>query len=441
MLAASFRHIGYLCTVSGSWRVGVLSIVRLLVLTAVVWGAAVACANDTSMPPITPDLIQPTATTISAGGDHTCALRPNGSPVCWGSRQHGQAPWAFIDRLLSGSPSLGRYKLTAIASGGAHTCGLWPDGSWMCWGSYFHKPYMLRWWEHQEGIRGPGLPYPEELEAPDRQERFRAISSGLGHACALRPNGEAVCWGANFSAQASAFEGEPFRAISSGRHHTCALRFDDSPVCWSEIDWTRGEITRQGIQFQCSPLDQYQLSRCSRRQARAREGKYPGLPPVGLKLGVVSSGGNHTCALRLDGSPVCWGFLQIGEPFEDQEYKVSSRGDSHTCALRVDGSVGPDNPTVCRGFETLIHERFGAISSGESHTCALRLDGSPVCWGSNWRGEASPPEDERFVAISSGRSHTCGLRVDGSAVCWGDNGRGQASPPNKRFAISSGEIS
>ena len=124
MLAASFRHIGYLCTVSGSWRVGVLSIVRLLVLTAVVWGAAVACANDTSMPPITPDLIQPTATTISAGGDHTCALRPNGSPVCWGSRQHGQAPWAFIDRLLSGSPSLGRYKLTAITSGGAHTCGL-----------------------------------------------------------------------------------------------------------------------------------------------------------------------------------------------------------------------------------------------------------------------------------------------------------------------------
>ena len=439
MLAASFRHIGYLCTVSGSWQGGELSIVRLLVLTAVMWGAAVACSNDTPVPPITPDLIQPTATTISAGGDHTCALRPDGSPVCWGSRQHGQAPWTFTDCLLLGPPSLGCPRFTAITSGGAHTCGLGPDGSWMCWGSYFHSPHMLRWWEHREGILGPGSPYPEELEPPERQERFRAISSGLGHACALRSNGEAVCWGANSSGQASAFEGEPVGAISSGAYHTCALRFDDSPVCWSENDWSLDVNTRQSIQ--CPPRDRPQGPRCSWRQARASEGQYPGLPPEGLRLGVVSSGGNHTCALRLDGSPVCWGFLQIGKPFEDQWYKVSSSGDSHTCALRVDSSVGPDNPSVCRGFETLIHERFGAISSGRSHTCALRLDGSPVCWGSNGKGQASPPEDERFGAISSGRSHTCGLRVDGSAVCWGDNWRGQASPPNKRFAISSGEIS
>ena len=208
----------------GVGRVGELSIVRLLVLTAVMWGAAVACSNDTPVPPITPDLIQPTATTISAGGDHTCALRPDGSPVCWGSRQHGQAPWTFTDCLLLGPPSLGCPRFTAITSGGAHTCGLGPDGSWMCWGSYFHSPHMLRWWEHREGILGPGSPYPEELEPPERQERFRAISSGLGHACALRSNGEAVCWGANSSGQASAFEGEPVGAISSGRR-TIHARF------------------------------------------------------------------------------------------------------------------------------------------------------------------------------------------------------------------------
>ena len=84
---------------------------RLLILLVGVCGAAIGCANDTTMPPITPDLIQASATTISSGGDHTCALGPDGSPVCWGANDHGQAPGVFTPPT----------KLTAITSGGAHT--------------------------------------------------------------------------------------------------------------------------------------------------------------------------------------------------------------------------------------------------------------------------------------------------------------------------------
>ena len=283
-------------------------------------------------------------------------------------------------------------------------------------------------------------PARDEVEPPDRHERFVIISSGLDHVCALRPNGEAVCWGANYFGQASPFEEELFRAISNGESYTCALRFDDSPVCWSRLDWTSGPDA--GVNIQCPPLDRPQGPLCSKQRTWVLEATKlrpePGLPPVGLLLGVISSGGDYTCALRLDGSPVCWRWLQIGEPLENQSFEVTSSGDSHTCKHRP-GSFDWSFVSVCRGFEALMHERFVAISSGWAHTCALRLDGSPVCWGFDREGQASPPADERFVAISSGRNHTCALRVDGTPVCWGFDREGQASPPDMRFAIALGE--
>ena len=399
---------------------------RLLLLVAGVCGAAIGCASTPS-PPVTPDLIQVVATTISSGGHHTCALLPDGSPVCWGANDYSQAPGVFTPPP----------KLTAITSGGAHTCGLGADGSWTCWGS-FYLPYNSHHMGHPP--RGPRVATPDKVGSPGRHERFVAISTGLAHACALGPNGEAVCWGDNRKGQASPFEGKLFRAISSGESYTCALRFDGSPVCWSWLDWTSGPDS--GMLIQCPPLDRPQDPLCSKQRTRALEwlklNPDPGLPPEGLRLEVISSGGTHTCALRLDGSPVCWGWLQIG-PLEDQPYAATSIDDSHTCKPRTGSFVRGITVSVCRGFEALMHERFVAISSGWSHTCALRADGSPVCWGFDRDGQASPPADERFVAISSGRNHTCALRADGSPVCWGDDQRGQASPPDMRFAIALGE--
>ena len=108
-------------------------------------------------------------------------------------------------------------------------------------------------------------------------------------------------------------------------------------------------------------------------------------------------GSDHTCALRADGSPVCWGNSDYGQ------------------------ATPPEG------------ERFATVSSGANHTCALRADGAAVCWGAalgdkytsygyttvvGW-GQSEPPEGERFSSISSGASHTCGLRLDGTVLCWG----------------------
>ena len=166
----------------------------------------------------------------------------------------------------------------------------------------------------------------------------------------------------------------------------------------------------------------------------------------------ISGNWSHVCALRPDGSPVCWGDNEHGQawPPRGERFAAISSGYDFTCALRPDGSpvCWGANPSILGDYGQASPprgERFAAISSGYDHTCALRLDGSPVCWGyDGLYGVTSPPQNERFMAISSGDEFTCALRLDGSPVCWGYDGRALGldlgSPPQEeRFAsISSG---
>ena len=159
-------------------------------------------------------------------------------------------------------------------------------------------------------------------------------------------------------------------------------------------------------------------------------------PPQGRFLS-ISSGNHHTCALQDNGRPTCWGSNQYGQTtvpgglFEDVQ-----SGRWHTCALRASGTVscwGSNSDNVGTPPQD---ERFIAVSSGRWHTCGLRVDGLPVCWGAS---RASFPLEERFVTLSSGDLHTCALSPDGSIACWGDNRHGQSLPPDGAFvAVSSG---
>ena len=60
---------------------------------------------------------------LAAGNEHSLALRPDGSVVCWGRNGYGQAP-------PDGIPG----DFVAIAAGEFHSLALRRDGSIACWG-------------------------------------------------------------------------------------------------------------------------------------------------------------------------------------------------------------------------------------------------------------------------------------------------------------------
>ena len=200
--------------------------------------------------------------------------------------------------------------------------------------------------------------------------------------------------------------------------------------------------------------------------------------PIAATFSDVSTGGFHTCGVRMDGSVGCWGNNEFGQTnavsgvygaassglghscgltgagvircwgLNDDgqadapsgSYLAVSAGGFHTCALRTEHSGGG---VRCWGFDgdgqaDAPSGSYMAVSVGGFHTCGVRRDGSVVCWGNNEFGEANAPSGT-YRTVSAGGFHTCGVRRDGSVVCWGNNEFGQASAPSGTYrTVSAG---
>ena len=151
-----------------------------------------------------------TATAISAGGDHTCALLDNGAVKCWGDNGYGQLGLGDTanrgddagemgDNLPAVDLGTGR-TATAISAGDDHTCALLDNGTVKCWGA--NTIGQLGLGDTANRGDGPGE-MGDNLPAVDlgTGRTATAISAGGSHTCALLDNGAVKCWGYNTSGQ------------------------------------------------------------------------------------------------------------------------------------------------------------------------------------------------------------------------------------------------
>jgi alpha-tubulin suppressor-like RCC1 family protein len=127
------------------------------------------------------------ATNVTAGGSHTCALTPRGNLVCWGDNQFGQlGDGTMTNRGTPVAVSGLSSGVAAIALGRGHTCALTPDGGVVCWG------------DNASGQLGNGTMTNPWTPTPvsGLGSGVAAVAAGESHTCALTAGGGVVCWGA-----------------------------------------------------------------------------------------------------------------------------------------------------------------------------------------------------------------------------------------------------
>ena len=250
------------------------------------------------------------AVSIVAGFNHTCAVRASGAVSCWGANGSGELGAGTRD-ITEGhnvpSDVVGLTDITGVAAGGNHTCALRANGTVRCWG------------ENSRGQVGDGTVRPEPALArhgPGTRRR-RRLALGDEFSCARRADGDVRCWGRGdcgqlgdlgttdqptqdsvIASRSCGLSGCTFTPladatdIATGRRHGCALQVDDRMRCWG--DNTLGQLGDGDTLPQPDPQRLVYT-----------------MPTVVGSAGTI--GGRsiaaqlaQTCARRADGTAACW---------------------------------------------------------------------------------------------------------------------------------------
>jgi len=353
---------------------------------------------------------------ISAGRDHSCALKDDGA-WCWGRNDAGQLgnnrpTHSDVPVAVSGLES----SVTAIEG----ACALKHGGVW-CWGA--NDAGQLG----NNSITDSAVPVAVSGLGSGVSALEGSTHANFGFAasstCALKAGG-VWCWGANDAGQlgnnsttnsvvpvAVAGLESGVSAISAG---PCALK-GDGLWCWGGTRRPANSSTTPSLvpvavsgpaihvsapfQGDCELKDGGVW--CSRFDEKTSSAVLVAVP--GLESGVTAI--SESCALQR-GGVWCWGWEVYGSSLLLPVVAVSG-----------------------------LASRVSAIGADGLQTCALK-DGGVWCWSLNVGPKGALPVPSGAVpvavsgltsgvaAISADAGRTCALK-EGGVWCWGDNSHGQ----------------
>ena len=349
-------------------------------------------------------LVAPTASAqvLSAGSHHTCAIDAGEGLRCWGDNRSGQLGDGSIKprTLPVRVKNLESGVIAVAATSSSRTCALRANGEVLCWG------------DNSDGQLGDGTTMsrrvPTRVEGLGPGSGVTAIALGGGHACALKSSGAVLCWGSDEFGQIGDGSSRGTRPVTpvagfGAGSGVAAIAAGESHTCAVKFDqsvycWGRND-------------DGGQLGDGT---TMSRNVPVP-VKTLGVGSGVVSvsTGALHTCATRNDGAVLCWGW-------------------------NGDGQLG-DGSTVQRlvpGFTLRTGIGVSQVNAGFKHTCA-RVENDAFCWGDNiWGQIGDGTRTERFFptlvdlsasidSIAVGSFHSCARKITGAITCWGANHEGQ----------------
>jgi alpha-tubulin suppressor-like RCC1 family protein len=267
---------------------------------------------------------------VTAGRAHTCALSDDGTVRCWGANYDGQLGRGNVtqrgDLPNQMGANLGPIDLgpgrtaTAISAGGDHTCALLDDSTVKCWGA--NNAGQLGQGDTFDRGDGPSEMGVDLSPVPlGTGAVVTAISAGGDHTCALLDTGQVKCWGENASGELGLGNVDdrgdgPFEmgsalptvdlgpgvfvtGLATGSENTCAVLDGTDLKCWGGNGAGQLGLGNTG----------------DRGNAAGEMGT--NLPTIGVgtnrTIAAVSLGNAHVCA-RLDNDQVkCWGYNTAGQ--------------------------------------------------------------------------------------------------------------------------------
>ena len=326
------------------------------------------------------------AVAVVAGSEHTCALDDLGQVACWGANQYGQ-----LGRSADRQPPIQPLELgepvVQVSAGANHTCALLASQSVRCWGDNALGQLGLG----SQAMASLAWP-PPVVELPAAVEQ---IALGATHSCARLRGGHVHCWGGNRFGQLglghtrTIGDDEPPSSeppvevgglavrIEAHWMQTCAIRAQGDAVCWGDNSFSQ-------LGYSTAPFvgdDELPASL--------------GAVPLGSGLLQLALGQTHTCALYDDGAVRCWGmgasgqlgYGQLAAPEAPPLLVASSSVPERSTPFESPppppfGSVLPSElPSVEIGATAV------AMAAGSQSTCALSQAGLLYCWGANALGQ------------------------------------------------------
>lgn len=244
-----------------------------------------------------------------------------------------------------------------LGLGWYHSCALRPTGEAVCWGR------------------------PDDNRTRPPPGRYVDIDASTDATCAVRSDGRVACWGRDEAGQLAAPPGA-FVEVAGGNEHFCARQLSGQVQCW-------GDDTD--------------------RQAQAPTTRFTQITATGF----------GSCGLLADGTMDCWGRMS---PLPGTWQQVDG-GSFHLCGIRTDGTLG------CTAGGGEPAGTYTRVAAGYQTDCAVATDGHVVCWGSDVYSLVSGVPTGRFVDVDINYQTACAVREDDAVVCWGYDGEGMAQPP------------
>lgn len=329
------------------------------------------------------------AVSITAGGEHTCAVLETGQVRCFGLAVDGQLGYGTIESVgddehpsEAGDVPLGD-RVVSVTAGRDHTCALLEEGRLSCFG---RATWGALGYGNTENIgdNEPAVAAGEVFLG----ERVSQVDAGWYHTCALLETGAVRCFGYGGAGQLGLLDtqnigddeapsvaeevdvGGPVVQVSAGLHHTCALTISQGVRCWGLGDNGRlGYANPETIGVNSAP-------------------SVAGDVDLGGPAQEVTAGAAHSCALMAEGFLRCWGNGSLGQlgggftrDIGDDETPIGARpvliADVDECAISTDRC---DEHARCAdtdsGYTCTCEEGFvgdGTLCS-DLDECALNTD-------------------------------------------------------------------